>query len=221
MTRKIFWENPYLIHLETRIASVTGAEVTVEATILYAESGGQESDHGSIGGRPVLNARWDEHEIIYTLPPDHGLQPGDTVWLKLDWPRRYRLMRLHFAAEIILELVYQHLEGVEKIGAHISEDKARIDFVWPDNIARLFPLLRERADQIIAADLPILSAYSDEPSEQRYWEVEGLGRVPCGGTHLKRTGEVGPFTLKRRNPGKGKERIEITIQDDIAPAPGD
>ena len=43
----------------------------------------------------------------------------------------------------------------------------------------------------------------------RYWEIEGFARVPCGGTHLKRTGEVGNIALKRKNIGKGKERIEV------------
>jgi Ser-tRNA(Ala) deacylase AlaX len=45
----------------------------------------------------------------------------------------------------------------------------------------------------------------------RSWEVEGLARVPCGGTHLRTTGEVGALALKRRNVGKGKERIEILL----------
>ncbi|HAE50502.1 MAG TPA: alanyl-tRNA editing protein, partial [Tistrella mobilis] len=46
---------------------------------------------------------------------------------------------------------------------------------------------------------------------RRYWEVEGVARVPCGGTHLRRTGEVGAITLKRVNVGKGKERIEMRL----------
>ena len=45
----------------------------------------------------------------------------------------------------------------------------------------------------------------------RSWEVEGFARVPCGGTHLKRTGEVGTIALKRKNVGGGKERVEITL----------
>ena len=51
----------------------------------------------------------------------------------------------------------------------------------------------------------------DEQDEQRCWEVEGFARVPCGGTHLRRTGEVGVIDLKRKNIGHGKERIEIYV----------
>ena len=120
-------------------------------------------------------------------------------------------MRLHFAAEIVLELAYRRLEGVEKTGAHIAADKARIDFEWGENLAALLPALQDEALAIIAADRAIISAFSDEAAEQRTWEIAGFARVPCGGTHLRRTGEVGPITLKRKNPGKGKERIEITL----------
>ena len=69
------------------------------------------------------------------------------------------------------------------------------------------------AAALIAADHPIVSAFSDEANQRRYWEIAGFARVPCGGTHLKRTGEIGAITLKRVNIGKGKERIEIRICD--------
>ena len=211
MTRKLFWTDPYLTRLETRIATVAGPEVTLEETIFYALSGGQESDAGTIGGRPVLEARKDGADILYRLPEDHGLRPGDAVTVEIDWERRYRLMRLHFAAEVVLELAYQHLAGIKKIGAHIAADKARIDFEWPEPISKSFPLFSEELRKIVASDRPIVSAFSDEAAQRRYWEVPGFARVPCGGTHLERTGEVGPVTLKRRNIGKGKERVEIAL----------
>ena len=212
MLRKVFWEDPYLTTLDTRIATVTGDQVTVEATIFYAFSGGQESDAGTIGGHAVLAARKDGAEIRYTLPADHGLKPGDPVTIVLDWQRRYRLMRLHFAAEIVLELVYRDLGPIDKIGAHIAADKARIDFARTTSIAPDLHALSEKAAAIIAADQPITSAFSDQAAGRRYWLVEGFAPVPCGGTHLRRTGEVGSLTLKRRNIGKGKERIEIALQ---------
>jgi len=46
----------------------------------------------------------------------------------------------------------------------------------------------------------------------RYWEIENFSKVACGGTHIKKTGEIGQITLKRNNIGKGKERIEIVLR---------
>jgi len=214
MTRKLFWTEPTRTQLDTRIAQVAGAVVTLEETIFYALSGGQESDHGTIGGRPVLAACWQEREILYTLPADHGLAAGDAVRVAIDGARRHRLMRLHFAAEIVLELMYRDHGPIEKVGAHIAADKARIDFARADSVAPLLPGLQAKAQAIIDADHPIVSAFSDEAAERRTWEIPGFARVPCGGTHLARTGAVGRITLRRRNPGKGKERIEVTVDPD-------
>lgn len=211
MTRKVFWEDPYRTSLDTRVATVDGDAVTLEATILYALSGGQESDHGSIGGHPVLEARRHGREIVYTLPAGHGLAAGAPVQVAIDWPRRHRLMRLHFAAEIVLELVYRRFPGIRKIGAHIAADKARIDFDWPTSLAPHCPGLCAAAQALVDADEPIESAFSDVAAERRYWKIAAFSQVPCGGTHLRRTGEVGTLALKRRNVGKGKERIEISV----------
>jgi len=211
MLRKVFWEDPYLTHLDTEIATVDGDDVTLAATIIYAFSGGQESDLGTIGGHPVLAAKKVAANILYTLPAHHGLAVGDRVATEIDWERRYRLMRLHFAAEIVLEIVYRDLGPIGKIGAHIAADKARIDFAREAPVTAELPAILQRASAIIDADLPITSAFSDEAAGRRFWQVPGFDPVPCGGTHLKRTGEVGTLTLKRRNIGKGKERIEIQL----------
>ena len=213
MTKKIFWEDPYLTQLETHIATVKDNDITVEQTIFYALSGGQESDHGTIGNNRVLQARKEGKEIVYTLENSHGLKPGDQVRMNIDWERRYKLMRLHFAAEIVLELAYQNLDSIEKIGAHIAQDKARIDFKWDENISTVLPVIKKEALGIIEANQEIISAFSDEEKEERYWEIRGFSRVPCGGTHLRKTAEIGEIELKRKNVGKNKERIEIYVSE--------
>lgn len=210
---KIFWHDPYRTELPARVTGVNQAVITIDRTIAFAFSGGQESDRGTIGGHEILRAEKDGKEIYYTLTAEHGLKPGDDVLITIDWERRYKLMRLHFAAEIILELVTRHFAGPEKIGAHIAADKARVDFAWQGNIAESFDFLRQEAGRIIAADLPVTSEYSDKENEIRYWEIADFAKVFCGGTHIRKTGEIGAVALKRNNIGKGKERIEITLQE--------
>jgi Ser-tRNA(Ala) deacylase AlaX len=213
MTKKLFWENPYLTELETRVASVKGNDVTVEETIFYAFSGGQESDHGTIGRHRVLEACKQGKEIVYTLEDGHALEPGHPALIRIDWDRRYKLMRLHFAAELVLELVYRNLPSIQKVGAHIARDKARIDFQWNGNISAVFPAVESETLRIIKADENIISEFSDEEKEERFWEIKGFARVPCGGTHLRKTGEIREIGLKRKNPGKGKERIEVYVPE--------
>src|SRR5438445_12329140 len=105
--KKIFWENPYQTTLQTTVTSVNGNEVLFAGTIAYSFAGGQESDKAEVNGIPILNSRMENNLIYYTLPDDHGLNASDKITMTIDWPRRSRLMRLHFAAELILEIVTQ------------------------------------------------------------------------------------------------------------------
>lgn len=90
----------------------------------------------------------------------------------------------------------------------------RLDFAWSaGSIAEAFPLVLRDLRRLVAADLEIASGYSDESAQHRYWHIEGFAQVPCGGTHIRRTGELGEISLKRENPGAGKERIEIRLLD--------
>jgi Ser-tRNA(Ala) deacylase AlaX len=209
--RKLFWEDPYLTEIEATVTAVDGDVVTLDRTIAYAFSGGQQSDSGTIGGYEILEAKKDGTEIFYTVPAGHTLKAGDRVSVGIDGEKRYRIMRLHFAAELVLELVYQNYDRPEKIGANITADKARVDFMWKGNISETFPFLERRIQELVDANLDIVSAFSDEQNEQRYWRIDGLAQVACGGTHLKKTGEVGAIRLKRNNIGGGRERIEVYL----------
>lgn len=211
--KKIFWDNPYQCNLTTRVSSVSGNRILFEETIAFSFSGGQESDKAYVNGLAINNSEIEGNLIYYFLPEGHGLSSGDEVNMEIDWPRRYKLMRLHFAAELVLELVTRKL-GIEKIGAHINETKARIDFVYDRNISSIFEDVLADYNEIITRDEPIKTGFSDVENQRRFWEIEGFSKVPCGGTHVKSTAEVGLVMLKRVNIGGGKERIEIKLVDD-------
>jgi Ser-tRNA(Ala) deacylase AlaX len=211
--RKVFWDDPYQHSLVTRVASVAGDQVVFEETIVFSFSGGQESDRGFINGLEILDSSREGNLIRYTLPAGHGLSVGQEVTMTIAWLRRYRLMRLHFAAELILELVTR-AHGWEKVGAHIAEDKARIDFRSEVNANAILPSIQQAYDAIVADDRPIEKDWLDPEAQRRYWKIEGFAQVPCGGTHVRSTGEVGAVALKRDRPGKGIERIVIRLVDD-------
>lgn len=213
MTRKVFWADPYETRHVTTVESVAGQRVTLVSTVFFAFSGGQESDQGTIEGLPVLDAHRDGPVIRYTLPEGHGLIVGQEVTIVIDWVRRYRLMRLHFAAELVLEIVCRRIPQAKKIGAHIAPQKARIDFACDAPVTASLPAIADEANAIVAAARPITSDFEDVATERRYWEIEGFSRVPCGGTHIRQTDEVGAIRLRRQNVGRGKERIEITVSD--------
>lgn len=229
--KKIFWADPYLTKLETRIVDIHGNEIVFDETIGYSESGGQESDEVTINGIKVLASRMDKSTpflIYYTLPDNHGFSKGDEVTMEIDWLRRNRLMRLHFTCELVLILMNRLFnctpEGIElqpeeidtkikKRGAHMAETGARVDFECAVNISEYFPTILSEYNKIIAADLPIEKGFLNEAEEIRYWRLPKIATVPCGGTHVRSTKEVGEIELKRDRANKGVERIRITLKE--------
>ncbi|KAB2832800.1 MAG: alanyl-tRNA editing protein [Caedimonadaceae bacterium] len=212
--RKVFWDNPYQQRLTTKIAAVSGNRILLEETIAFSFSGGQESDKATLNGLPILYSEIEENLIYYIFQEDHEFSQGATVTMEIDWPRRYRLMRLHFAAELVLELMTRKLD-LEKIGAHISETKARIDFAFDKNISFIFEDILAEYNQIIEKDELIYTGFTDVETQRRFWKINGFAEVPCGGTHVQSTAEVGFVNLKRVNIGGGKERVEISLLNDF------
>ncbi|MDR0642393.1 MAG: alanyl-tRNA editing protein [Treponema sp.] len=211
MSIKLFWEDTYRAQNEAVVTSIDGDVVTVDKTVAFAYPGGQVFDTGTLGGFPILNARYENRELYYTLPAGHTLNKGDAVTVIIDWDRRYALMKLHFVTELLLVVLGKNYGRHKITQADILPDKAIVGFDWNIDIAGTFPTLNEELKKLIADDIPIISAYQDRENEKRYWEIPGLAKVPCGGTHLKRTGEIGPFVLKKIPAEKGKAALEIEL----------
>ena len=105
--------------------------------------------------------------------------------MTIDWPRRTRLMRLHFAAELVLEISTQKW-NLAKVGAHIAETKARIDFKCDTPITPRLAEILTAFNEVIDRDVPIEKGYSEVAAQRRFWKIEGFAQVPCGGTHVIR-----------------------------------
>ena len=212
MTKKLFWEDPYLKECDAKVVSVNKDEVKLDQTNFYAFSGGQQSDSGSINGINVLEARKDGNDIIYKLEKEPDFKEGDTVKISIDWNKRYKIMKLHSAAHIAW-FFFEKKSGTRKIiGSNVTVDKSRIDYELPESIAPLLPETEEQSNKFIS-EAHEVKAYDDpDKEERRIWEASEF-KTFCGGTHVKNTSEIGKIKLKRKNIGAGKERIEITLAE--------
>ena len=88
--KKVFWENPYLTELEAKVTSVNENIITLDQTIAFAFSGGQQSDSGTIGGFQITEAKKEGKEIFYTIEENHNLIPEQNIMVIIDWEKRYR-----------------------------------------------------------------------------------------------------------------------------------
>ena len=232
MTEYLFRDDPYLAEAQAVVTAAGPAGVELDRTIFYASSGGQPGDTGRIGGLDVTGAvhpDGDRTRVLHLAAPGAALPgAGETVAVRLDWDRRYRLMRMHSALHL-LSVVLPY--GVT--GGQIGEEKGRLDFDMPDPPTDVAS--REaRLNELVAAGLPISAEWiSEEELAQRPEMVKtmkvkppvGQGRVrlvrigevdlqPCGGTHVRSTAEIGPLRIgKIEKKGRENRRVNLHFAD--------
>jgi alanyl-tRNA synthetase len=216
MTTKLFWENPYSTECNAIVTSVESNNVKLDKTVFYAFSGGQESDEGTIGNLKVIKAVkiGDKENIIdieYELEKTPDFKAGDTVIVRIIPERRNKLMRLHSAAHIVYYFTTAKLGRLKLIGSNISVEKARFDFIYETPINDAVQEIENNVNTFLAENHPIITEPDNAKPDLRWWRC-GEWKMPCGGTHPKSTSEIGKITLKRKNIGSGKERIEIYLQ---------
>ncbi len=212
---KLFWQDSYLTEFDSRISDIIDDKVILEQTAFYAESGGQMGDTGHLNGVRIVDTQCDENgTIIYHIidPNDIGkLKKDEPVHGVIDWDRRYKIMRLHSALHIA-SLVFEQKFGKQKfIGSQVREDKARMDMEFFEKIDA--PEIQNRLNEVIAQNHPIRIYTDEKDADYRYWEIEGYEVIPCGGTHVKNTSEIGAVKLKRKSLGAQGLRIYCSIID--------
>lgn len=211
-TVKLFNVDAYLKEFEAKILDIFDNRIILDKTAFYPESGGQPFDTGFIDNKNVISTTIDKSssEIIHTVDNTDGLSVGDKVICKINWERRYKFMRLHSALHVLYIVFNEKYPGYKLRGSAIEENKARLDIEFFDLINLEY--LNHRINEIITLDLNIRT-YSDfENDYYRYWEIEKFPIIPCGGTHVKSTSEIGNTLCKIKSKGKQGQRIYITIE---------
>lgn len=239
MTELIFRDDPYARSCRAEVLAVNErGGIVLDRTVCYATGGGQPGDTAimRVAGGPVLDIATtvygqDKSEIVHVpASPDMLPKPGDTVELDLDWDTRHRHMRVHTALHLLCSLV-----PFPVTGGQIAADGGRLDFDIADPDAIDKDALNVRLARLITEDHPVNVRWiSDDelaanPGLVRTMSVKpptGSGRVrlvaigedgavdlqPCGGTHVRTTGEIaGAAISKIENKGKQNRRIRLSL----------
>jgi len=233
MTEELFRQDGYLKSCEASVTAVTDNGFAVDRTVFYSMGGGQPGDTGYFEHAnnshqvAIIDTYKDRESGLHLHVVSDGAElpsVGDKVVLKLDWARRHRLMRMHSCMHMLCAAVPEPVTG-----GSIRDGSGRLDFdipVPPDKQA-----IEEKLNQLIAADLPMsLRWVTDEEMDAqpdlvrtmsvqpprgsgkvRLVEFEGADLQPCGGTHVARTGEIGPVKVQSIKK-KGKQNRRITVE---------
>ena len=106
---------------------------------------------------------------------------------------------------------------VDILGSTVEEDESKnmVFQVSNPEDAKLLPNYDPKKEGQYNPDLAIIGkkGFLDETNQIRYWKIPNLATVPCGGTHVHSTQEVGQIELKRDRANKGVERIRIYLKN--------
>ncbi|MFZ5500551.1 MAG: alanine--tRNA ligase-related protein, partial [Candidatus Micrarchaeota archaeon] len=155
----LYLEDSYLKECDAAVVSAAGKELVLERNLFYPKGGGQPSDSGSISTISgsqfrVLNVLKKDGRIVHELDRESGLKPGDKVHCRLDWERRYKLMRMHTAAHVLAATMHMEL-GALITGNQIEEDKTRFDFSMPGFDRARFDEIVVKANEALSSDTAI------------------------------------------------------------------
>jgi Ser-tRNA(Ala) deacylase AlaX len=211
-TERLYDADHYLKAFTATVVGFRDGGVLLDRTAFYAEAGGQAGDTGTLGGERVVDTKTGEDGvIIHYMEELPGFMVGDVVEGVIHWERRYRIMRLHTASHIMEYYLWKLFGYMRRTGSFVDDKKDRADYIHED---RLDPVILKRVESDTNGFLMEGHPVKIEVDEEgmRHWSC-GPVKMLCAGTHVKNTEEIGAIRLKRRNPGRGEERVETSLAE--------
>jgi misacylated tRNA(Ala) deacylase len=209
----------------------------LDRTVFYATGGGQPGDSGRLlraDGSAITIATAvygeDKSEIVHVPAEGQPLpEPGETLTASLNWERRNRHMRIHTGLHLLSVVL-----PFPVTGGSIGAEEGRLDFDLDGGEVPPKEEVEAQLNALMAADHPVTTEWiSNEellanPGLVKTMKVKppmGSGRVrlvrigdidlqPCGGTHVRATGEIGRLVIgKMESKGKQNRRVRIRFAE--------
>lgn len=228
----LFIEDSYLKDFDATILNIDSNKIILDRTAFYAKSGGQPGDIGKItlNGKEmnIIDTVYDNKQnILHVCENSNDLKIDEKIKGKINWEIRYKHMRMHTALHLLCSLI-----PYDVTGGQISYEKSRLDFNADDKIEK--EEIENKINQLVKDDHEIsyqwitLEELDNQPDLVRTMSVKPprtnnkirlvkIGSIdlqPCGGTHVKRTKEIGNIRIgKIENKGKMNRRVNLSISD--------
>ena len=205
----------------------------LERTPFYSESGGQVGDTGEISLETGTFVVQDTQQPVPGVTAHYGevrdgfVESGSRAVARIDAERRSRIRRNHTATHLLHAALRETLgEHAQQAGSLVAPDRLRFDFTNLEPVgAERMRQIQQMVSQQILRDCEVTSdvtTYEDAiergamalfgekyGDEVRMISINEYSRELCGGTHVKRTGEIGPFVItEEASVASGVRRIE-------------
>jgi alanyl-tRNA synthetase len=224
VTTKLYFGDAYLKEFDARILETLTYEgrpaVVLDRTAFYPESGGQPADRGTLDGAEVIHVFEDGERIVHVL----GREPAGQGEVRgaLDWNRRFDHMQQHSGQHVLSQCFVEVLGG-ETRSFHLGDQVSTLEIGVGEISEGDLEGVESRANEVIFENREIKTYFVppekiDEvplrkpPKKEgtiRVVEVEGFDHSACGGTHCRRTGEIGLAKIIRWDKIRGNMRFEF------------
>lgn len=235
MTELLYHTDAYLKEFDATVTKVDESAngVYLDRTAFYPGGGGQPNDTGVLliegDEYPVTKVKRGNLHIIEGDLPD----VGTAVTGRIDWDRRYKLMRTHTAMHILCGVVWRDYEA-SVTGGNMDVLSGRMDFEFERMKKELVEEIERKVNEEVAAErdlnveiLPRDEAFEipdlirtkinllpDHITEVRTVEIEGLDLQADGGTHVANTREVGTIKIPEyKSKGSINKRIYVELEE--------
>jgi alanyl-tRNA synthetase len=206
-------------------------QVKLAESPFYPAGGGQVTDAGWIEKEDGTRADLvdalrleNDQELVFQ---GEGFAEGDRVRAAVPWGVRYPTMANHTATHLLHKVLQEVLgDHVRQAGSAVRPDKLRFDFTHPEALTpEERTEVERRVNERVFANLPV--RIFETPIEEarnfgatmlfgekygdvvRVVDIDGWSVELCGGTHVRTTAEIGPFSiLSESSVGAGSRRIE-------------
>jgi len=223
MTERLYYHDSYLRQFEARVVNsvetAQGCEVVLDATAFYPTSGGQPHDLGIMAGARIQEVVERNDEIVHRLDAPVAAERLDC---QIDWERRFDHMQQH-TGQHVLSQAFVRVAKRNTVGFHMGADYVTIDLDAEGISQQQLSEAEHLANTIIYDNRPIavrivpeaevpalgLRKESHRRGPLRVVFVEDFDVSACGGTHVRRTGEIGSIVIRKVERVNRQARIEF------------
>jgi alanyl-tRNA synthetase len=232
MTERLYYADSYLTEFDATVVGRDGERLYLDRSAFYPTSGGQPFDVGVLRSAaeaaPLLRVVdvVDEGErVAHVLAPDSlgpeneaDLAVGARLHGQLTWSRRFDHMQQH-TGQHLLSAVFEEQLGLSTVSVHFGAEVATLDLDTSALTAEQLATVEDRANALVFENRPITASVEEDPHDLRKQSartgalrvvsIAALDRSACGGTHVARTGEIGPILLGKVERVRKSARVEF------------
>ena len=236
MVKALYMDDSYLREWDAKVESVSQNKyIILDKTAFFPKGGGVEYDTGI-----MKTENGEEFNVVYTGKfsgkishevDKEGLKEGDLVHCKLNWERRYLLMRYHTATHVLSGVLFNE-NNLKVTGNQLTTEKARVDLNMDEMNVGIIKEAIGKSNEIIKKQLPVDIYYKSRAEAEkepdlfklaigfphdidtiRIVDIKGFDKQADGGCHVKNLSEIGKIKFRDYvNKGKNFKRVYFTVE---------